>query len=207
LELEQMAYPALLKAAKSEDVEVSMSAERLLAEVRERVPEEDLEINEMDVIYTDNLRLAGAIELESLKIDTVALGPQQLKLNVLHRIVADEAEEADAGKVLADPGHLLQYQGQVGKTFRFRVTGAQAGFQHGAIFGTDFYTLDSSLSMAAVHAGVIKPGQTKTVTVVMMGPQNGFRSSARNGITSHAWNQYPGAFKFKTSANAANWVR
>jgi hypothetical protein len=207
LALERMAYPALLKAAASDDVEVSMSAEKLLAEIRERVPEGDLKVREFDVVFTDSSQFAGTVELQSLRVETVSLGPQELKLNVLNRIDAGMPQEEEVANPLPDPGNLTRYQGQIGKTFHFRITGAQPGFQQGTVWGTDFYTLDSHLGMAAVHAGVIRPGQTKVVSVVMMAPQNNFRGSSRNGINTHDWQQYPGAFKFKTIPNAANWVR
>ena len=54
-----------------------------------------------------------------------------------------------SAKVLPDPGTLTTYRGQNGKTFLFEVTGTTDR----SIAGTDIYTDDSALSMAAVHAG------------------------------------------------------
>jgi hypothetical protein len=199
LELEAMAYPALLKAATNEDVEISMSAERLLAEIREHVPEDDLTERELDLITTDDSQIAGKIQLQTLRVETVSLGQQDLKVTVLKRIDSGITPEADAKDAMQDPGTMVRYQGQVGSTFRFRLTGPPPGFHQGGVWGTDIYTFDSHLAMAAVHAGVLKPGQTKVVSVVMLGPQEVFRGSMRNGIASGDWGQYPSAYRFKTT--------
>jgi hypothetical protein len=87
---------------------------------------------------------------------------------------------------------MQQYQQQIGMTFRFRVTGALGG----RLWGTDVYTLDSSLETAAVHAGVLKPGQTGIVKVkIVPSPQN-FQASTRHGVTSEGYQQYPAAYRF-----------
>jgi photosystem II stability/assembly factor-like uncharacterized protein len=46
------------------------------------------------------------------------------------------------------------------------------------------YTNDSDLGMAAVHAGLIRPGETATIRVVNTGRSNNFVGSTRNGVTS-----------------------
>ena len=78
----------------------------------------------------------------------------------LRSLAAAEAEP-EPKNVQPDPGNLAQFRGEVGKTYWFRVTGAQAGA--GSISGTDVYTLDSQLSVAAVHVGAAKPGETGIV--------------------------------------------
>ena len=89
--------------------------------------------------------------------------------------------------VLSDPS-LLRTTGELSKILFFRVTGAHSG----SVYGTDIYTYDSSLATAAVHAGVMKMGQTGIVKVTTIPRHPGYVSSARNGITSSAWGSYPG---------------
>ena len=102
-------------------------------------------------------------------------------------------EKDDLVQALPDPGSLTAYQQpqHIGKTFVFRVTGAAAG----SLWGTEVYTLDSTLAAAAVHYGVLKVGQTGNVRVTIMGPTIGFVGSTRNGLTSANYANYPGAFR------------
>jgi hypothetical protein len=62
----------------------------------------------------------------------------------------------------------------------------------GALWGSDVYTTGSSLALAAVHAGALRPGQTGAVRVRVLGPQNGFAGTTRNGVTSAPWGAYTG---------------
>src|SRR5262249_31074425 len=61
--------------------------------------------------------------------------------------------------VLPDPGNMTAHRQDLGKTFYFRVTGttgAGSAFSEAdvaAVWGTDVYTHDSSIAVAAVHAG------------------------------------------------------
>jgi len=83
------------------------------------------------------------------------------------------------------------------------LTGYQPNMRGGYVWGTDVYTLDSTVCMAAMHAGLLQPGQSKVVGVTILGPQNTFSGSRRNNITSGDWSTFPGAFRFKTGRAAA----
>jgi len=195
LSMQQLAYPALLAAAQSEDLEVVHRAEQLVNLIRQATSEDDLELQEFDVIYTDKSQIAGTIQLDSLKVESVPIGQQQLKLEMLRRLQLAGEGEVNA---LPDPGNMTAYRNQVGKTLYFRVTGPPQGSRNGFVWGTDMYTLDSSLAMAASHAGLVRPGQTKVVGVTILGPQNSFTGSGRNGVGSGDFGPYPGAFRFKS---------
>ncbi len=69
-----------------------------------------------------------------------------------------------ADNVLPNPGTLQNYNSQIGNEFYFLVTGSA----NGAIWGTDAYTTDSALSAVAVHAGIIKSGETGVVKVTIL---------------------------------------
>ncbi len=199
-----MAYAPLLDAAQSDDPEVAWRAELLLERLRETVDEKLLLSRDEDLIVTTGSQISGAIELETLHVDTALFGEQRVTLALLRRMSLGNGEDEELGPVSPDPGTLHQYQNQVGTTLLFRVSGPQPGQQRGAIWGTDTYTLDSSLAAAAVHCGAVAPGQTKVVSVTILGPQNGFVGSNRNGIVSQDWPQYPGAFVVKPVKGGQN---
>jgi hypothetical protein len=69
------------------------------------------------------------------------------------------------------------------------------------VWGTDVYTSDSRLAIAAVHAGVLKEGETGVVRVMLMDPPPAFAGSSRHGITTSAYGQYQGAYQFVRLAN------
>jgi TIR domain/LCCL domain len=72
----------------------------------------------------------------------------------------------------------------------FRCTcGSEAMHGSGAVWGTDVYTDDSSLCLAALHAGVVGSGGG-TITVLRSGGRQLYIGSARNGVTSHDFGRY-----------------
>jgi len=200
LALQQIAYPALLAACENTDPEVVHRAEQLISQIRKAVSADDLEFQESDSVVTDKSQIAGVIDLQSLRVDCAALGEQQLKFEMLRRI--ELGGEGQTG-AMPDPGNLINYQNQVGKTFYFQLTGYQQNARGGYVLGTDGYTLDSTVWMAAMHAGLLQPGQSKVVGVTILGPQNTYSGSRRNNITSGDWGALPGAFRFKTGRAAA----
>jgi hypothetical protein len=193
LALGHRAYPALVAAAKSRDAEVARRAETLLEQLRERVPADMLDIPAHDLVQTEHSRIAGTIATAGLTVHTFQFGELPLRLSdvrSLRALDAPEGEKGDSG-IQPDPGQLTSYQGQIGKTFRFRVTGVVTG----SVWGTGVYTTDSSLAAAAVHAGVLKPGQTAVVKVRIIISPNGFQGSTQHGVTSQAYGVFPAAFQ------------
>ena len=66
----------------------------------------------------------------------------------------------------------------------------------GSVWGTDFYTDDSSLCSAAVHAGRITPSGGRIRAVVTNG-LGSYTGSTRNGVTSFSWGSWPGSYYFQ----------
>jgi hypothetical protein len=185
------AYPALLKAAKHTDAEVVRRAEELLAKIRDSVPEDQLVVRERDVIQTEHSKIAGHIDLKTLKVSTAQFGDQQLKLaDVCFARSLGLEPEPDTSNVAEGPADLQSLQNQIGKTFRFKVTGAV----NGTVWGTGTYTTDSPLATVAVHAGVLKQGQTGVVKVTIVVPPAAFQGTARNGVSSADYGPFPGAY-------------
>jgi hypothetical protein len=212
LELQEKAYPALLKAEKDADAEVARRARDLLEQIREAVPAERLEFLPYDVIWTEESKIAGHITASALKVHTTQFGDQLLRLTDVRTLTGLAAVETEARDALPDPGTLTALQNQVGKTYAFVVTGALAaapppGFVPQAwgrgLWGNGVYTVDSALALAAVHAGLLRPGQTGVVRVLLIGPQAGFQGATRNGVTSQPYGAYNG-FKFVRGRAWAN---
>ena len=73
----------------------------------------------------------------------------------------------------------------------------------GTVWGTDVYTTDSPLALAAVHAGVVPMGQSAVVKVTIVPSPNNFVGSTRNGITTEPFGQYPAAYTISRVNGAA----
>jgi len=189
--LGERAYPALVDAAKQADPEVVKRSEELLHKIRQAVPADHLEVRSNDVVTTTDSRISGRIVATALKVKTFQFGEQQLKLTDLRSLQPQGADKGDAlAEALPDPGTLQGFAGQVGRTYVFRITGA--GMQQGGLWGTGIYTVDSSLALAAVHAGILRAGQTGSVRVTLMGQVQGFAGSFQNGINSANYPAYAG---------------
>jgi len=98
----------------------------------------------------------------------------------------------DRGYLAADaPSNMLDLANPPGATYYFRV----AGRTEGPLWGTDIYTGDSALGVAAVHAGLVKPGESAVVRVVTIAPPPHFSGSLRYNVTSHDFGRYGSAYK------------
>jgi hypothetical protein len=109
------------------------------------------------------------------------------------RLSSDEVRKLlEQGLLAGDaPPNMLGLCDPVGATYYFRVTG-QSG---GSLWGTDIYTGDSTIALAAVHAGLVKVGETVIVKVIVEPPLLKYRGSVRNGVTSHDYGQYGTAYR------------
>jgi hypothetical protein len=191
-EYRERAYPFVLKALKSEDPEVNRRADEIATFIRSKVPAALLEVRESDVVYTDDSKNTGRLTAEYLRVDTYQFGELRLKLHDVHSLRAGPAgPPEDRIAALPGPATLAQYQNQPGKVIAFTVQGAATG----TLYGTEVYTLDSSLAAAVVHAGLATPGETVTIRVRIIATVPQFNAGTRNGISSHGYGQYPG-FEF-----------
>lgn len=199
--LQLKAYPALVKAESEKDAEVRRRVKMLLEKIRNSVAEEDLVVRGSDVVTTVDSKITGYIQGASLRVHTEQFGELRLRLSdvrSIRRAGGDQDDKEKPERAQPDPGHLHGYQAQAGKTFTFQVTGAATG----SVWGTDVYTLDSALAVAAVHAGVVGIGKTATVKVRILPPRNGFAASNRNGVVTHPYGIYPGAYEFVKKGSA-----
>ncbi len=98
----------------------------------------------------------------------------------------------DKGYLASDaPPNMLELAGTVGTTYYFRVRGEAEG----PLWGTDIYTGDSALSVAAVHAGLLKVGETAVLKITIVAPQPQYHGCVRNNVTSHDFGRYGSAYQ------------
>jgi LCCL domain-containing protein len=195
LELKEQAYLALVKATKAGDPQLAPRAAVVLKKLRSKLTRRDLALRDDDLIETAEAKVAGRIAKPALKVSTSQFGELALKLadarSLRHQSLAPKPPPPEPEDALPDPGNLTAYQGRIGQTLAFRVTGAVAG----TVWGTDVYTTDSQLAMAAVHAGIVRIGETGVVRVKIIPSPPTFAGSRRNGILSQPYGRYPAAYQ------------
>ena len=94
----------------------------------------------------------------------------------------------DQNKVAADaPSSMHGLCDTLGAVYYFRITGVSEG----QVWGTDTYTRDSVLGAAAVHAGLLKPGQTEVLRMTVVPPLQKYPGTVRNGVTTSDYAEFP----------------
>ena len=78
----------------------------------------------------------------------------------------------------------------IGDQVTLQITGRAEGF----VWGDAVYTLDSNIGTAAVHAGLLKAGETKAIKVWIVPAPSAFAAAERNGIQTGKWGKYHAAF-------------
>lgn len=90
------------------------------------------------------------------------------------------------------PVNFADYDGAVGDTFCYPLTGALDG----RIYGTNIYTDDSDLATAAVHAGLLHVGETKNITMRIIAGQPSYAASKQHGISSLSYGAWSRSYTF-----------
>jgi hypothetical protein len=161
-------------------------------------------------IYNEHRRVVAKV-LEQANSDAVALREKAAKELVPLEAQLRKDDKLDEARALREliksirgvleiqptPRRVEAKATDIGKVWYFEVIGADTG---GSVWGTDVYTTDSDLGMAAVHAGVLKPGQKGIVKVTILGKRDRFEGSTRHGITSSEWDSWPVSFQVERVA-------
>lgn len=93
---------------------------------------------------------------------------------------------------LADPGDFADW-GDLQGMFNVSLTGVSSG----SIWGTDTYTSDSLLALAAVHAGKLSVSGTNVVlSVTLSAGLPSYVGSTRYGVTSKSFGSHGASFSF-----------
>jgi hypothetical protein len=93
----------------------------------------------------------------------------------------------EGGIAIESPNGMHGLCDVTGAVYYFRVTGTTEG----QIWGTDTYTRDSTLGAAAVHAGLLKPGQSAVLRVTVVPPLPSYPGSTRHGVTTSDYGEFP----------------
>lgn len=98
----------------------------------------------------------------------------------------------DQGLLAADaPIRIMDLCDKPGNTYYFRVTGETEGM----VWGTDSYTGDSVLPVAAVHAGAVQAGASGIIKVTVLAPLGQYQGSVRHSVTSHDFGRFGTAYR------------
>ncbi|HEY1108236.1 MAG TPA: LamG-like jellyroll fold domain-containing protein, partial [Opitutaceae bacterium] len=143
-------------------------------------------------------------DLDEIKIYNRALTAAEISTLNTGGTVGSAATGSNTAAVvaatsIAAPVSLTGYRSRVGQSFELIVTGSSSG----AVWGTDVYTDDSTVARAAVHAGVVAVGETKSVTVTILPGQSTYPASTRNGVTTSSWGAWGGSFSFAGTSGTA----
>lgn len=104
-----------------------------------------------------------------------------------------------ANFVAADTGTLEGLRGHAGETFTIPVVGNLGG----QVWGTGTYTDDSSVSTAAVHAGLVENGKLGFVRVTILPGRDKYDGSDSHGVSSQSWASHGGSFKLERESSAS----
>jgi hypothetical protein len=145
------------------------------------------------------LNAADDAEPRNVIADPGTLMPYQNQIGkVLYIRVTGGAIGAPAGRIVGRGGPVAAPGG-------VPVPGGAPGMVMiagggGSVWGTDVYTADSALALAAVHAGAVQMGETAVVKVTMLPARANYVGSTRNGVTTQPYDQYPASFSVKRLA-------
>ncbi len=83
---------------------------------------------------------------------------------------------------------------EAGKTLKFK---CPSGGKESNVWGTDNYTIDSSICNAAVHAGKLTSESGGPVTIELRPGESSYKGTTRNGIKTNDYGKYGGSFVVK----------
>lgn len=138
------------------------------------------------------LKIYGASERNGVTTSTYGAWQQSFVFRTPNtETVVRDAQ--DATPVLWNTGATMA-NFESGKTLKFR---CPADGKPASVWGTDTYTLDSSICTAAAHAGKIQLETGGPVTIEMRAGESSYKGSTRNGINSSDYGPYGSSFIVK----------
>jgi hypothetical protein len=152
-------------------------------------PVQDFNINlanDRDTTRTIRLTKTGQPEVRSSTATPPVSIPVVVEAQSSKEILWTETASSIIGNVDQDFAYMCPPNGTVGN-----------------IWGTDFYSSNSSICSAAVHAGIINARDGGKVQIKIRSGENFYNGTARNGVTSLRDGQHKGSFVFLNSAGSA----
>ncbi|MBI1916079.1 MAG: hypothetical protein HYS12_15300 [Planctomycetes bacterium] len=178
-------------AARARGDELPVSAKRIIEETDRAIQEIEKKTEAAVKKAEEDIKQKKKQLLE--RLEALEAGLTKEAKFAQAKAVRERIQDLKAGPIVAqpDPGSPGGLRGQNGKVFHFEVTGANAG----TVWGTDIYTDDSPIAMAAVHAGVLKVGEKAVVKVTILPGQGSYSGSMRNGISTSDYGPWQGSYK------------
>ena len=189
-EIGPKAAGALQRAARPLTGEARAQFTQVIDKLTAQLPTRKPAPRDTDVIHTDESVIAGRLALASLRVNTFQFGEQKLKtsdVTVMQfgKLAAVAARNDNIE--LVDANTLTQIAiPRVGQTVGVRVTGVATG----AVWGSGPFTSDSTLGMAAVHAGVLKVGETGVVRIHFVPSPPAYTGTTENGVTTMTYGPF-----------------
>jgi len=107
-----------------------------------------------------------------------------------YKVEKGDGKVSGAAGTAVAPVNMSAFANKIGEQIVFEATGSTQG----TVWGTDLYTLDSTLAAAAVHAGALAAGTTGKIKVTLLPGKPSYKGSSRNGVTSSDWGSYEGSY-------------
>ena len=192
---------ALLEEAERTVAEVRRNSERATAGIRDIAEREIAAIRVRQNAEEATVQRDASRELSPLLRDLFsrlkAMQATYAQAGMLDDALAIRARlrtlRADLFGVKVDPGSMSDFgASDVGRSYLFEVVGTDDG----NVWGTDCYTGDSRVAVAAVHSGSLRVGERGLVRVTIVdGSERVFDGSERHGIRSMDYGNYSVAFR------------
>ncbi|MFM8892122.1 MAG: redoxin domain-containing protein, partial [Planctomycetia bacterium] len=169
---------------------------------RQMVVEQDVREKAMAAAQlARDTRYAEALTaLDALIAANAAPELQQALERMRQRIKTESETPASAPQVAqAATTHVEIRRLAIGDQVTLPVTGRA----NGAVWGDHVYTLDSDIGTAAVHAGLLRVGESRSLRILVVPPPASFPAAHRNGVASMKWGSFPAAFVMQGERPAA----
>jgi hypothetical protein len=128
-QLGRLAYPALLEARKSTDLETAKRVDGILKTIRARVSPEHLRTRRTDIVRTTDSNMTGQINAVILRVKSELFGEVKIPVHQLRELVSllpggDTTVALDAGKYGNRTSWMeTEYEVQMGNRLDITVTG------------------------------------------------------------------------------------
>ncbi len=192
IDLGLLAYPEVTRALKTAPKEALPHLKMVHDKLKRQIGEDD-DPADADVVYTtDGSKLSGKLSPEAVRVK-FGDGEKAIKWTDARVLAFGDIlveEKVEVVTLGANGIHGLM-QTHFEKVVAVEVTGVIGG----SVWGSNPYTTDSTFGAAAVHAGVLKEGETGVVKIKVRADLGGYVGSTQNGVTTGPWGAYQGCYE------------
>jgi hypothetical protein len=108
---------------------------------------------------------------------------------------AEDSVQLPGGEDASRLVNVSTLRAHPGASFVVQVIGSTSG----TVWGTGPYTDDSSIAAAAVHDGLLKPGELGMVRVIVDRGRQAYAASSRNGVATQPYGPWEGSFRLEAA--------